>query len=407
MLSRRHLIFRYWRSKLPIARWLATYKRGDLRADGTAGMIVAIMLVPQSMAYALLAGLPPQTGLYASIAPLLVYALLGTSRVLVVGPVAIVSLMVASSLEPFAAAGSEQYAFHAIALALLSGMFLFILGLFRAGFLVNFISHSVLAGFTSAAALIIGFSQLKHLLGFDIETTHQIHEILWAAATHAGETSPVTLAIGGGSLLLLAMRRSLVRPLVRAGVISELTGELLPKAMPLAVVIIATVLTRSLGLIETSGVGVIGTIPMGLPAVSLPSPEWALWRELLPAAGVISMVGFLESISIAKSLAIKRRRKVVPNQELIALGVSNIAASFTSGMPIAGSLSRSVVNHTAGARTPVATLVAAALIILTLVLFAPGFVLPAQGGPGRDYRCRRQRTDQLRAVAPGLGLQQS
>lgn len=371
MSAKSHLILRFLRSNTPIVTWLPDYNRGNLRADGTAGVLVAIMLIPQSMAYALLAGLPPQAGLYASILPLFIYAVLGTSRVLVVGPVAIVSLMVASSLEPLAMAGSEQYTAHAITLALLCGIFLIALGLLRVGFLVNFMSHPVLAGFTSAVALIIGFSQFKHLLGLQIDSTHQIHEILWTAIRHSDDINLTTLAIAAGSLALLGVRNRFTRPLLRWGVISELTAELLPKAMPLLVVIIAITLTWFLGLIETSGVQVIGRIPMGLPALVIPSPDWSLWRELLPAAGLISLVGFLESISVAKSLASKRRRKVIPNQELVALGAANLGASFTGGFPVAGSISRSVVNHTAGACTPLATIITAMLIILTLLVFAP------------------------------------
>ena len=334
-------------------------------------MVVAIMLVPQSMAYALLAGLPPQAGLYASILPLLIYAVLGTSRVLVVGPVAIVSLMVASSLEPLAAAGSEQYVQHAITLALLCGIFLVLLGLLRVGFLVNFMSHPVLAGFTSAVALIIGFSQLKHLLGLEIPSSHNIHKIFWLVIKDISDVNVVTLAIASTSLLLLAACRQMVRPFVRRGLIGEVAAEVLSKAMPLLVVVLMIALTWFLGLTENFGVDVIGQIPMGLPALAVPAPDWSLWRELLPVAALISMIGFLEGISIAKSLASKRRRKVIPNQELVAIGAANIAASFTGGLPVAGSISRSVVNHAAGAKTPVSVIIAALLVGLTLLLFAP------------------------------------
>jgi len=369
--SRRFLSQPLVQRYMPIASWLGNYKNEDFSGDLTAGIIVAIMLIPQGMAYALLAGLPPQMGLYASIAPLLFYALFGTSRTLAVGPVAIVSLMVASALSSMVAPGSPEYAAYAILLALLSGIFLVLLGLLRIGFLVNFMSHPVISGFTSAAALIIGFSQFKHLLGLKLERTHFIPELLMNAYEKFGQINVATAAIAGVSVLMLLSREHIAGFMKNRDWIGDKTRELLPKAMPLVVVILGVLATVVLGLSEKAGVKIVGAVPAGLPPLTIPTFDWALWKELLPTAVLISIVGFLESVSVAKSLASKRRQKVIPNQELVGLGAANIGAALTGGYPVTGGFSRSVVNFSAGANTPLASIITAGIIAVVLLFLTP------------------------------------
>ena len=356
---------------LPILNWITGYNRGDLASDGMAGLIVAIMLVPQGMAYALLAGLPPEVGLYASIVPLVFYGLLGSSRALAVGPVAIVSLMVATTLGEITEAGGAGYVAGAVLLAFLSGAILLAMGLARLGFLVNFLSHPVISGFSSAAALVIGFSQLKHILGFEIPRSHLITETIAHAVTNLGQLNLVTAGIAVVSLALLLAFRSRVAGWVRRAGLSAAVADAVAKAGPLVAVLVTTVAVWLLALDQTAGVKIVADIPAGLPPLTMPGFDLALIEQLLPAAALISVVGFLESVSVAKSLASKRRQKIDADQELIALGAANIAASFTGGYPVTGGFSRSLVNFTAGAVTPMASIITAGLIALTVLLFTP------------------------------------
>lgn len=358
---------------VPSLLWLRQYRRQELVGDLLAGTIVAIMLVPQSMAYALLAGLPPQVGLYASILPLILYGLLGTSRTLAVGPVALVSLMVATGLSPYAAAGSPDYVALALVLAVLVGIIQVLMGLLRLGFLVNFLSHPVLAGFTSAAALVIAASQLKHLLGLNIPRAHGFYGLLYAVTTHMPATNLVTLSISLASLLLLLYFRGPLRRHLASWHIPQAWRDPLTKSGPLVVVTLGTLLTWGLRLHETAQVSIVGTIPAGLPPLTVPSFAWHQWQALAPTALAISMVGFMESISVAKSLASKRRQKIEANQELLALGMANLGAAFTGGYPVTGGLSRSVVNFSAGAHTGLASVITAVLIALTVIAFTPLF----------------------------------
>lgn len=355
---------------LPILCWLPSYKRDDLASDITAGTIVAIMLIPQSMAYALLAGLPPQMGLYASILPLIVYSLFGTSRSLGMGPVAIVSLMVSTTLVPMAKPGSAEYIGFAVALSLLSGLMLVALGAIKAGFFTNFMSHPVIAGFTSAAAIIIAFSQFKYLLGIELDRSSFIPKILWETAHKLDTIHVPTLAIGVGSLVLLFTRNRIAAGLQRAGLIGDYWADILPKAMPLVLVVVSTGIVWLLGLVE-AGVKVVGSIPQGLPSVSLPQVDLTTIEKLFVGALLIAVVGFLESVSVARTLASKRRQKIVPDQELVAVGAANIASALTGGYPVAGSFSRSSVNFASGARTQLSGLVTVVFIIVTLLLLTP------------------------------------
>lgn len=352
--------------------WLADYRRADLPGDLTAGAIVAIMLVPQGMAYAMLASLPPQVGLYASLIPLVLYALLGTSRSLAVGPVAIVSLLTASAIGAAASTGVPATEL-ALILALLSGAMLFAMGLLRFGFLVNFLSHSVISGFTSAAALIIGFSQLKHLLGIDLPRTHLVHETILNAVDRwpAYNWTTIALSVGAIGILLLA-RGPFARLLASWRVRDSIAGPL-TKTGPLIAAIAGTATVGLFGLDQQAGVKIVGAIPSGLPAMSVPRFQQDVWLELAPAAFLISIVGFMESVSVAKALASRRRQKIDPDRELLALGAANMGAAVGGGYPVTGGFSRSVVNFSAGANTPLASLVTAALVLLTVLFLTPLF----------------------------------
>ena len=338
-----------------------------------AGIIVAVMLIPQSMAYAMLAGLPPQVGLYASMLPLVLYALLGTSRTLSVAPVAIMSLLTATSVGALATPGTSEYLTLALILALMVGIIQVIMGLARVGFLVNFLGHPVISGFTSAAALIIGGSQLKHLLGISIPSTEHLHETLIEVVRHISQVNTLTAGIGIGSIVALFYFKSfLARHFSALGVRASLVGPL-TKAGPLVVVLVGTLLVWGFKWNESGDVAVVGSIPAGLPGLTVPSFDMSVWRQLLPAAITISLVGFMESISVGKSLASRRRQKLDANQELIGLGAANVGAAFTGGYTITGGLSRSVVNFTAGANTQLSSILTAGLIGLTVLLLTPLF----------------------------------
>jgi len=341
---------------LPLLSQLSDYGREKLRGDLSAGLTVGVMLIPQGMAYALIAGLSPIYGLYASLVPLVVYAVFGTSRQLAVGPVAMVSLLVAAAVAPIAEGSPQLYVGLAVLLSLMVGVLQFGLGVARFGFLVNFLSHPVLSGFTSAAALIIGLSQLKHLLGIDLPRSNFIHEILWTAAGRLGEVHPLTLLLGLGSIALLVGLRWWSRALPGA----------------LVAVVLTTVVVWALGLDE-QGVAIVGTVPGGLPPLSMPPLDWGYARQLAPSALAIGLVGFMESIAVAKVYAGRHRYEVDANQELIGLGLANIAGAFASAYPTTGGFSRTAVNDEAGARTNLAAIVSAGIIALTLLFLTPLF----------------------------------
>jgi SulP family sulfate permease len=357
----------------PFLDWLLHYRRSDLSGDLMAGLIVAIMLVPQGMAYAMLAGLPPQVGLYASILPLFIYGLLGSSRTLAVGPVAIVSLLVAEGIAPLSGGNPATYIQLALTLALLVGIIQILMGLLRVGFLVNFLSHPVLVGFTAAAAIVIGFSQVKHVLGYSVPRSEHFYEQVWYTITHLNETNFVTLGIGVGSILILLFFKNSV-----AGILKRLNvpdGIALPiaKAGPLVIVALFTLLVQALALDGRFGVSIVGEVPAGLPPLTMPTVNMNLWVALMPIALTISFVGYMESVSVAKSLASKRRQKIDPDQELIALGASNLGATFTGGYPVTGGFSRSVVNFSAGANTGLASMITGLLVLLTVLFLTPLF----------------------------------
>ncbi|MBT3305945.1 MAG: sulfate permease [Alphaproteobacteria bacterium] len=359
---------------LPILDWLPSYSKDQLAGDLNAGAVTAVMLVPQGMAYAMLAGLPPELGLYASIVPLLLYAVFGSSRVLAVGPVALVSLLVAGTINDLGSSVSvEQMPAIAAQLALLVGIISIVLGLFRLGFIVNFISHQVISGFTSAAALIIALSQLKHLMGVEIPRTHNIFLILSNAFENLASVNIASLAIGvGGIAVLMFFKNMLGDFLARWGIVGTLR-DVLTRVGPLVVVTISTVVVFVWGLDTGSGVRIVGNIPEGLPQVTAPVFDLTLLTALLPSAFLISFVGFVESVSVAKVLASRRRQKVGPNQELVGIGAANLGAALSGGYPVTGGFSRSSVNYEAGANTPLASVVTALLVALTVAFLTPLF----------------------------------
>lgn len=355
----------------PIFMWLRDYRLGDLPGDGVAGLIVAIMLVPQAMAYAMLAGLPPQTGLYASILPLVAYGLLGSSRTLAVGPVAIVSLMTASAIGDAAAQGYGDPLSIALVLAVLSGAMLLATGIARAGVLANFLSHPVISGFTSAAAIIIAMSQLKHLIGVDLGASKRVTDLVPALIREAPHIQWVPIFVGGFAIgVLVLWRHGLPWLLKRTGV-GEASIAVISKTGPLAVVVLGVLLVNLFALDGGAGLAIVGVIPGGPPPLTLPVWDFGLWRALLPYAGFIALVGFLESVAVARSLASKRRQHIDANQELMGLGAANIVAAFSGGYPVTGGFSRSVVNFSAGANTPLASFITAVLVLVTVMFFTP------------------------------------
>lgn len=342
-----------------LPHWLRNYRRAALAGDATAGVIVTVMLIPQSLAYALLAGLPPEMGLYASILPIVAYALLGSSMTLAVGPVAVASLMTASALQPLAAAGSAQYVSLAITLSLLSGGMLALFGLLRLGFLAHFLSHPVISGFISGSAVLIAVGQFKHLLGVQAGG-HNVLETLMELARTLPDVKGVTLAIGASSLVFLwAARRFLARGLMRLGVPAK-AADLMGKLSPMLAVIVSTAVVAIWRLDTAAGVSVVGAVPRGLPALGVPSLQ-GVGALLLPAL-LISLVGFIESVSVAQSLALKRQQRIDPNRELLGLGAANVASAFSGGFPVTGGFARSVVNFAAGANTPLAGVISAVLM---------------------------------------------
>ncbi len=366
---------------LPILTWGREYSFGLLSSDLMAALIVSIMLIPQSLAYAMLAGLPPQVGLYASILPLVAYAVFGTSRTLAVGPVAVLSLLTAAAAGTLAPTGSEQYLAIAVLLAVISGLMLLVLGLLRLGFLTNFLSHPVVSGFISASGLIIAASQLKHILGIDSHGHSQL-EIVSSLFANFPATNPATLAIGGVALVFLFWVRSGLKPLLLKTGLRDNPAAMFARAGPVVVVLAGIIVVAQFDLAQL-GVRIVGEVPTGLPTLVLPSADWALWTSLFGAAAVISVIGFVESVSVAQTLAAKRRESIDPNQELIGLGAANLSAGLSGGFPVTGGFARSAVNFDAGARTPAASAftaigIAVAAIYLTPYLFyLPNAVLAA------------------------------
>tara|TARA_B100000674_G_scaffold382655_2_gene325730 strand:+ start:33104 stop:34900 length:1797 start_codon:yes stop_codon:yes gene_type:complete len=354
---------------LPILEWGKQYNRGQLASDLLAAVIVTIMLIPQSLAYALLAGLPPEVGLYASMLPLIAYGLLGSSRSLSVGPVAVVSLMTASAVGRIAEVGSMGYLDAAVLLALFSGAFLLLMGVLRMGFLANFLSHPVIAGFITASGIIIAVSQLRHLLGVHAHGDN-LYEILLSLAEQASHTNLYTLAVGLPMLVFLFWIRKGLQPLLEKAGLSPFAAAMVSKAGPVVGVVMTSVAAVAFDL-GAKNVALVGDVPSGLPALRLPPLHHEAWQELLISAIFISVIGFVESVSVGHTLAAKKRQKISPNQELIGLGAANIASSVSGGYPVTGGFARSVVNFDAGAETPAAGMFTAIGIGLAAIFFTP------------------------------------
>ena len=364
-----------WLPSVPLLDWGRQYNRETFTNDLVAAVIVTVMLIPQSLAYALLAGLPPEVGLYASVAPLLLYAVLGSSRVLAVGPVAVVSLMTAAAVAEHAASGTHAYWQVAITLAFLSGGMLLLMGLLRLGFLANFLSHPVISGFISASGLLIAASQLKTLMGVKAEG-HNFVDLLSALTQQISHTHTLTLAIGIAVTVFLFWVRKGLKPLLISWGLQARAADMTAKAGPVAAIALTTVLAWSLDW-QGQGMKLVGTVPQGLPPLTAPLWDLALWQELLVPALLISVVGFVESVSVGQTLAAKRRQRIEPDQELVALGAANLSAAFTGGFPVTGGFARSVVNFDAGAVTPAAGVFTAVGITLASLLLTPAlYYLP-------------------------------
>jgi len=341
----------------PFLNWLPSYKKSWLKGDFSAGLTVGIMLIPQGIAYAMIAGLPPIYGLYTAMIPQFIYAFFGTSRQLAVGPVAMDSLIVASGVGAIAAVGSEHFITLAILLALLMGIMQLAFGVFRLGFLVNFLSKPVISGFTSAAALIIGLNQLKHVFGVNMQRNNQLQYIILDAFSQLKFINWLTFAIGIGSILLL--------------VIFKKYAKKLPGAL---IVVVLGILVVKYFNLNDYGVKIVGEIPKGLPAFKMQHLDIETLKELAPIALTLALIAFMEAISVAKAIESKHNNyKVNANKELIALGLGNIVGSFFQTYPSTGGFSRTAINNQAGANTPLAAIFSALIVALTLLFLTPLF----------------------------------
>jgi SulP family sulfate permease len=357
------------KSYLPILDWGARYNSKTFTNDLIVALIVTMMLIPQSLAYAILAGLPPEVGLYASMAPLVLYAIFGSSRALAVGPVAVASLMTAAAAGQLASQGTPEYLGATIALAMVSGLLLLAMGFLKLGFLANFLSHPVIAGFITASGLQIAAGQLAPVLGIHAEGESFV-DIVISLFHSIGTIHIATTAIGIGSLVFLFWVRSGLKPLlIRLGMSAKLS-DIMVKVGPVVAIIATIVIVWSLGLSE-QGVKIVGKVPGGLPKLAMPPLDMELWLKILVPALLISIVGYVESISVALTLAAKKRQRVDPDQELIALGASNIGSAISGGFPVTGGFARSVVNFDAGAETPAAGAFTAVGIALTTMFLTP------------------------------------
>jgi SulP family sulfate permease len=353
----------------PILEWGRHYGGATLTNDLLAALIVTIMLIPQSLAYAMLAGLPPEIGLYASIAPIVAYAVLGTSRALAVGPVAVISLMTLAAASDIAPPGSAEFIQAALILAFLSGAMLMLMGVLRLGFLANLLSHPVVSGFITASGIIIATSQLKSILGVQA-SGEAMPELVTTLIAHASDVNLPTLVIGvSATAFLFWARKGLKAVLMQFG-LKPRPAELIAKAGPIAAVAVSILAVVLLDL-EAQGVRVVGDIPQSLPPLTVPVFDVELWGRLAIPALLLSVIGFVESVSVAQTLAAKKRQRISPDQELIGLGAANIAASFTGGYPVTGGFARSVVNFDAGAETPAAGAFTAVGILIAALFLTP------------------------------------
>ena len=401
-----------------VPNWIRLYPREHLTTDLIAGLVVAVLVIPQSLAYALLAGLPPQAGLYVSIFPVMAYALLGSSRIQAVGPVAITAIMTFSVLSPLAEPGSPQYITLAASLSLFSGLLILAFGLLRLGLLSLLLSRPVVSGFISGSAVLIVISQLKFLLGIRVEGANT-GQVLLSLFENLSGTNPVTLQIGLVTLLILfASRRGLAAALRRTGVSSSL-ADFVVRLMPLILLAVATLLVIRLDLDQQQGVAVVGNVKEGLASFTFFIPSLASLKQLAIPALILAFIGMVQNITMAQALAVKRRERVDANSELVGLGTSNIVAAFYGGMPVGGGLSRTAVNLAAGAQTPLASSVTALAMLcivaagtqwlarLPLSVLAANIVVAAVSMI--DIKAFRQawsydRADSMALLGTGLGV---
>lgn len=338
----------------PLAETLRRYNKEALKGDLSAGLTIGIMLIPQGMAYALIAGLPPEYGLYAALAPLIMYALMGTSRHLSVGPVALLSLLVASAINPLANT-PEEYIAMSILLALLVGGLQLLFGILKLGFLVNLLSHPVLSGFISAAAIYIGLSQLHHIFGVE-SVSGGLHEIVYGIALQLTEVSVWTLVVSIAAIVILFVFKKKA---------PSIPG-------PVVVVILGIGLLYITNL-NHLGVSVVGEIPRGLPGFQIPVISWEMTQALFPMAMAIALVGYMEAIAVAKAVQQKSNYTINANQELAAIGTGNIVGSFFQAYPGTGSFSRTAVSYESGGKTLVTSLFAVAVVAIALMFLTPVF----------------------------------
>jgi sulfate permease, SulP family len=365
----------------PIFAWGGQYTRGQLASDLVAAAIVTIMLVPQSLAYALLAGLPAEVGLYASILPLVAYAVFGTSRTLAVGPVAVVSLMTAAALGKLGLSDPVHYAAAAVTLAALSGLILLALGILRLGVLANFLSHPVVAGFITASGILIATGQLKNILGVKASGENLL-ELAKSLGPNLASTNFPTVAVGVAATAFLFWVRKGLKPLLLSMGLRPRSADIMARTGPI-LALAATALAAWFFDLGSHGVKLVGVVPQGLPKLALPVVSLPLLQSLALPALLISVVGFVESVSVGQTLAAKRRQRIEPDQELIGLGAANLASSLSGGFPVTGGFARSVVNFDAGAETPAAGaftaigLAAASLFLTPLLAYLPQATLAA------------------------------
>lgn len=366
---------------LPILIWAKKYTKGDATNDLMAAVIVTLMLVPQALAYAVLSGLPPQVGLYASMLPLIAYAIFGTSNTLAVGPVAVAALLTASAIQPFSAIDINLGIEAAVIIACISGFILVLSGLFRLGFLANFLSHPVITGFISAASIVIATSQLSTLLGYSVRGETLI-ELISTIYNNIDKTDFVTMVLSIITLLFLIYNKRYAATFWTNLGMSKFWAQTVARSAPAILVLVGTLAIKA-DIPWLDNVRTVGNIAGGLPSISMPNLDINLWQALWVPALLITIIGYVESISVAQSLAMKRKERIDPDQELIALGMSNLAAGFSAGLPVSGGVSRSVVNMDAGAVSPAAGLITAFGMMIASVFIAnwlgdlPRFILAA------------------------------
>ncbi|MEF8864751.1 MAG: sulfate permease [Salinibacter sp.] len=351
-----HQAWTWFRESLTLNQWISTSTPKTVRQDGAAGVTVGVMLIPQAMAYAVIAGLPPIYGLYGALVPLLIYPIFGTSRQLAIGPQALDMLILAAGLGAVTQVGSGEYVAMAIIVTAMVGLMQIAMGAMQLGFVANLLSRPVITGLTSAAALIISFSQLGSLLGVDLGNSQYVHVVFWRALQHLGEVHLLSLGIGAAGIALLL---------------------LLPRwapAIPEALVVVALATVASYAFsFEDSGVAVVGSIPEGLPPLTLPTLNLSTLNALLPAAFTLALVQFMKNVSLGRVFATRHGYTIDPNRELVGLGAANFVGSFFSSIPVSGSFSRSAVNDQTGAQTPLANWFTAGVIALTLLFLTPLF----------------------------------